>query len=99
LERCRSRCVLHTSPQQHHERHDGSGYPYGLKGFQTYELAKVVALANDVENRIRRQPETHPEEVMKAMWLQLNSPGGKIHDPQLFKRIFEKMMPQIFATH
>ena len=31
---------------QHHEFHDGSGYPKGLSGNQIYDLAKIVAIAN-----------------------------------------------------
>lgn len=31
---------------QHHEFHDGSGYPLGLKGSQIYDLSKIVAPLN-----------------------------------------------------
>lgn len=31
---------------QHHERCDGTGYPYGLKGDQISEFAKIVAIAD-----------------------------------------------------
>lgn len=31
---------------QHHERCDGSGYPYGLKGDQIDDFAKIVAIAD-----------------------------------------------------
>lgn len=31
---------------QHHERCDGSGYPYGLKGNQIDDFAKIVAIAD-----------------------------------------------------
>ncbi len=37
-------CVL-----QHHERCDGSGYPYGAKGNRINKYAKVVAIANAFE--------------------------------------------------
>lgn len=32
--------------EQHHERHDGLGYPKGIKGARIYDLAKIVAIAN-----------------------------------------------------
>lgn len=31
---------------QHHERFDGSGYPYGLRGEDIHEYARIVALAD-----------------------------------------------------
>jgi len=36
--------------EQHHEMHDGSGFPKGLKGDQISRLAQVVAIANDYDN-------------------------------------------------
>lgn len=30
----------------HHEREDGSGYPYGLKGEQIHDYAKIIAVAD-----------------------------------------------------
>lgn len=31
---------------QHHERMDGSGYPFGLKGDRIHEFAKIIAIAD-----------------------------------------------------
>lgn len=31
---------------QHHERFDGSGYPYGLKGERIHEFARIIAIAD-----------------------------------------------------
>lgn len=31
---------------QHHERADGSGYPYGLKGYELYPHSKIVTVAD-----------------------------------------------------
>lgn len=82
--------------QQHHERHDGSGYPLGIKGFQTYELSKVVALANEFENLIHRSPGKSYEEIVRTWWGQISQPGPKKFDPLLFKRIFSKLVPTVF---
>lgn len=30
----------------HHEREDGSGYPFGLKGDRIHEIAKIIAVAD-----------------------------------------------------
>lgn len=82
--------------QQHHERHDGSGYPEGLKGFQTYELSKVVAIANEFDNLMYRSPNLSREEVLKRWWADLSTAPSKKFDPVLFKKIFSKLVPQLF---
>ena len=46
-------------PLMHHERIDGSGYPYGKKGDEIHEFAKIVAIADTYDamtsNRIYKQ--------------------------------------------
>lgn len=83
--------------QQHHERHDGSGYPLGIKGFQTYELSKVVGLANEFEGMIQKNPGQTHEDIVRGWWAQLNQPGPKKFDPLLFKKIFSKLVPTVFT--
>ncbi|WP_161630644.1 HD-GYP domain-containing protein [Pseudoduganella violaceinigra] len=39
---------------QHHERLDGSGYPYGLRGAQVDRMARIVAAADVAETVMRR---------------------------------------------
>lgn len=81
---------------QHHERSDGSGYPRGLKGFQIYELSKVVAIANDFDNAmIIAGEKANPTEIVKKMWLDLNEPKNRKHDLSLFQKIFEKLIPNL----
>ena len=41
--------------QQHHERHDGKGFPQGIQGNKIYELSKIVIFANTFENYIMDQ--------------------------------------------
>lgn len=36
----------------HHEKFDGSGYPYGLKGDEIDKFARIVAIANSLANAI-----------------------------------------------
>ncbi|MCM2277332.1 MAG: AMP-binding protein [Oligoflexia bacterium] len=38
--------------EQHHECHDGSGYPQGLRGSAIYDLARIVAIANVFDNLV-----------------------------------------------
>jgi len=35
---------------QHHENHDGSGYPEGIKGSRIYELTKILSIINTFEH-------------------------------------------------
>lgn len=41
---------------QHHEREDGSGYPYGLKGQRIHEYAKIAGLADIVQALSQNRP-------------------------------------------
>ena len=54
----------------HHEREDGSGYPFGVKGPQIHEFAKIVAVADIYDamtsNRAYRGKES-PFEVFELM--------------------------------
>lgn len=54
----------------HHEREDGSGYPFGLKGEQIHDFAKIIAVADIYDamtsNRCYRNM-TCPFEVLEHM--------------------------------
>lgn len=41
---------------QHHERIDGSGYPYGIKGSDIVLEAKIIAIADTVEAMSSHRP-------------------------------------------
>ncbi len=64
----------------HHEALDGRGYPYGLKGDQIPELARVIAVADTFDalttNRPYQQAHT-PEEALKI----IQNLSGKRLDP------------------
>ncbi|MFP5518899.1 MAG: HD-GYP domain-containing protein [Bdellovibrionia bacterium] len=84
--------------QQHHERHDGSGYPLGIKGFQMYELSKVVGIANELDNRIRRDSAKPYDKLVRNWWEELSRQETKKFDPVLFKKIFSKLTPEVFTN-
>ncbi len=75
---------------QHHERLDGSGYPYGLKNSQILEDSKILAVADVAEAMLARRPYRPPislQEVLK--YLEENK--GKLFDPKVVgacKKIF-----------
>ncbi|MBA1334214.1 MAG: Metal-dependent phosphohydrolase [Firmicutes bacterium] len=68
----------------HHERCDGSGYPLGLKGEETHEFVKVVAVADVFDaltsDRIYRRRVERQEAVEY-----LTSMSGKLFDCDIVK--------------
>ena len=41
---------------QHHEKYDGSGYPYGVKGDQIYPLSRILTLADSFDAMTAKRP-------------------------------------------
>lgn len=67
--------------EAHHERLDGSGYPYGLKGTQVPEVARIAAVSDIYDAVTSERPyraPMHPEEAL-AM---LRSQAGRLLDPR-----------------
>ena len=55
----------------HHERLDGTGYPYGLKGAEIGQLERIVAAADVYEALVARRPYKNPvtrEKAMGILW-------------------------------
>lgn len=75
---------------QHHERHDGSGYPRQLKGDAIDPLARIVALANTYDklcNPANPAQAMTPHEALALMFGQQRHR----HDPKLLQ-IFIRFM-------
>ncbi len=77
----------------HHEKWDGSGYPYGLKGEEIPLMARILALVDVfdalVSKRCYKDEWTFEETVEH-----IKKDSGKHFDPNLMK-VFEKVMPNI----
>lgn len=73
---------------QHHENYDGSGYPRGLKGDNSYRLARIVHVCDVYEalcvKRSYKQP--FPRKVVRQT-LEQNS--GTMFDPKLLTAFLE----------
>ena len=66
----------------HHERYDGSGYPYQLKGDQIPLSARIVAIADVLDALTSKRPYKEAWSMEKAFeYLQVES--GKHFDPEL----------------
>ncbi len=82
--------------RQHHERYDGKGYPYGLKGEEIKLGARIIAVADsfdamttDRPYRRARTKEEAIEEIKKC--------SGTQFDPKVveaFLRIVDKLPPK-----
>jgi len=69
-------------PRFHHERWDGSGYPYGLKGEQIPVAARIFAIIDVWDSLLSDRPYRPAwpaEEVLKYLRLQ----SGQSFDPEL----------------
>lgn len=64
---------------QHHERLDGSGYPYGLKGDDISLEARIVAVADVVEAMVSHRP-YRPAAGVDAALHEISSNKGTLYD-------------------
>lgn len=62
---------------QHHEAHDGSGYPKGLRGSQIYELTRILSIANEFDRLVAEGEGELRERQRKAI---------QVLDVDLFKK-------------
>ncbi|MDR3607897.1 MAG: HD domain-containing protein [Oligoflexia bacterium] len=70
---------------QHHEHHDGTGYPKKLKGAQIYDLAKIVSIANVFDELVTAASGTLVERQRHAI-KQLDGPEAHKFDPQKLEK-------------
>jgi len=66
----------------HHERWDGTGYPYGLKGEEIPVSGRIVCIADVFDALVTRRPYKDPWPLEKAFGL-IESERGKHFDPRL----------------
>jgi len=67
---------------QHHERLDGSGYPYGLKGDEIIVEAKILAVADVVEAMTSYRPYRPALGIGKAI-KEIEEKKGLLYDPSV----------------
>ncbi len=76
---------------QHHERMDGSGYPYGLKGKDILLEARVIAVADVIEAMASHRPYRAAIGIQEAME-EITRNQGTSYDTEVVtatRRIFE----------
>lgn len=84
----------------HHEKYDGTGYPYQRKGRDIPLSARIVALADVFDALTSRRPYKEAWPVEKAVKL-IDEESGKHFDPVIvkaFKSAFPKIM-EVYDKH
>lgn len=76
--------------EQHHEKIDGSGYPYGLKGAELNELARMAAVVDVFTALTDRRVYRDPMEPEKALVLMKEEMKG--HLDQNYVEAFKEMI-------
>ena len=80
----------------HHERWDGTGYPFALKEDRIPYLARLVSLAQTFDELTAEFPGAAPVSIKKALSL-IESQSGTVFDPSLvevFCRTVREQPPQ-----
>ena len=77
---------LSTIVEQHHERLDGSGYPFGLSGDEILIETKIISVADVVEAMASHRPYRPALGLEKAIE-EIREGAGKIYDPEVSKAL------------
>ncbi len=81
----------------HHEKYDGSGYPYGLKSDRISRFGKIVAVA-DVYDALTSdrpyRPALSPSEAMEYVM----GGSGTLFDPKVVEVFAKKIVPYPVGT-
>ena len=84
-------------PLYHHEKWDGSGYPYGLKGTQIPLAARIFAIV-DVYDALTSDRPYRPAWSHKDAKNYIESESGVHFDPEIVA-CFTKMLNEIQTIH
>ncbi|MBZ0257043.1 HD domain-containing protein, partial [bacterium] len=73
---------------QHHERNDGSGYPYGLTGNQIHEYGKICAIADVFDALTMERSYKKPLTTFEALQIMKEKMPGHF-DVELFRKFVQ----------
>ena len=68
---------------QHHERHNGSGYPFGLMGDEIHTYSKICAISDAFDALTSNRPNRTSRSSFNALAVMKNEMKGEF-DPQFF---------------
>ena len=86
--------MAHDIALTHHEKWDGSGYPYGLKGEDIPFVGRICALADVFDALMSDRPYKHGWSIDQAIDLIINKERNKHFDPTLVDH-FQQLLPEI----
>jgi HD-GYP domain-containing protein (c-di-GMP phosphodiesterase class II) len=78
-----------TIVEQHHEQHNGKGYPKGLAGDDIYELSKIVTMANVFDNILVENINKSEKQRNRAAIKFFEYDKGKQFDPEIIEKIID----------
>jgi len=82
--------LAHKLAIEHHEKWDGSGYPYGLKGEQISVEGRIVAIADVFDALTSKRPYKEAWGVEEALE-NMQAQAGKHFDPHLINLFVNKL--------
>ncbi|MDC9501317.1 MULTISPECIES: two-component system response regulator [unclassified Pseudoalteromonas] len=82
--------LAHKLAIEHHEKWDGSGYPYGLKGEQISVEGRIVAIADVFDALTSKRPYKEAWGVEEALE-HMQAQAGKHFDPHLINLFVNKL--------
>ncbi len=83
--------------QCHHEKYDGSGYPFNLKGQDIPLSARIVAVADVFDALTSKRPYKNAWSIDLAL-MEMRQESGKHFDPLIIDAL-EKAMPEIMSVY
>lgn len=75
----------------HHERYDGNGYPYGLKGKSIPKLARILCIIDSFDAMTTERPYQKTKTFEEAIF-ELRACSQKQFDPQFIEPFIEMIM-------
>ena len=79
---------LYDGVLYHHERWDGKGYPYGLKGTEIPLLGRVVAVVDTYDTMVTTRPYAKAKTPDEA-FVELKKDSGSQFDPQIVEIFYD----------
>ena len=86
-----------TAVEQHHERHDGTGYPHGLRGEEISIAARIVSLADAYEVMTAPRSYKRPMTVVAARRELVRVAGTQL-DPMVVRAFLNISVGRLWRT-
>ena len=74
--------------EQHHEKYDGTGYPFGKKGDQLHVLSRILTLADSFDAMTAKRP-YQKSKTFEEAFAEIRRCEGTHFDPELAEQFIE----------